>query len=411
MVSKARLPRETARVKGNARRAVSPSGRQISTICRVLNFASNLLRIKKRTSDTAQWRVVYYGFGCIADRAFARRGTRPGNTPVRDQPVEPAMTRRAFTLIELLVVIAIIAILIGLLLPAVQKVREAAARSTCSNNLKQIALSAHNYESANGMLPPGGLYHTTATGTYSSASVPALQGVGTLVHLLPYMEQGNVAAIFANGVAADYLSPKRQYSHVLWNTGPATAAQAKIKTFLCPSDSDVETVPNAAWPVVDVSGGSARLARWYFGPAWGRALGKTSYLGVGGYADAVMPQYSGLLTNRSSVTMSTVADGLSNTLLFGEAIGDPETGTRQYAWSWALAGPLPTAWGGIPAASNVNGWNGFGGKHPGVVQFALGDGSVRAARKYVTGGTPYTTMVYMSGCRDGVNVIPTEFMN
>src|ERR1700743_2206939 len=109
--------------------------------------------------------------------------------------------RRGFTLIELLVVIAIIAILIGLLLPAVQKVREAAARSACSNNLKQIALAAHNYESATGVFAPGALYQMS--GTYTSSTLPTLQGVGTLPHLLPHLEQGNVATIFATSVAPD----------------------------------------------------------------------------------------------------------------------------------------------------------------------------------------------------------------
>jgi prepilin-type N-terminal cleavage/methylation domain-containing protein len=170
--------------------------------------------------------------------------------------------RPGFTLIELLVVIAIIAILIGLLLPAVQKVREAAARTTCSNNLKQIALASMNYESANGVLPPGGLINKNGTtGTFAAYKGP---NTGPLAFMLPYMEQTAIysrvqAAIpslpttptGANGTwyfsdtssAAAWAYCTAPYSSDGNQTGPIQGSEAIIKPYLCPSDDANTALP------------------------------------------------------------------------------------------------------------------------------------------------------------------------
>src|SRR5262245_23647382 len=147
--------------------------------------------------------------------------------------------RRAFTLIELLVVIAIIAVLIGLLLPAVQKVREAAARIQCKNNLKQIALAAHNYESALGKLPPGLLGDR---GAYYPMSLRQGPYVGVLAFLLPYLEQDNVYRLLNVNWDFDFGYPNPGQVNQPWWTDAnnVLAAQARIKTFVCPADDPYE---------------------------------------------------------------------------------------------------------------------------------------------------------------------------
>jgi prepilin-type N-terminal cleavage/methylation domain-containing protein len=308
--------------------------------------------------------------------------------------------RRGFTLVELLVVIAIIAILIGLLLPAVQKVRDAAAKTQCQNNIKQIALAALNYESAQGFLPPGYLGEMTpgAPLTYG------YQYTGVLCYLLPYVEQNAVYTQMMQGLPTDYLSPAKGYPG-WWNYGgPWSVRNTNIKTFICPADG--------APPVQIVW---ALTATWNAGAFWDTTvayfgdpnidpyLGRTNYLGVAGYSGTGTGSdwVAGIFTDRSSVKMAalTSADGANNTLFFGESLGDQDISPRQYALSWIGCGAYPTAWG-LPTGSD-SWWGVFSSYHTGIVQFAYADGSVHALRKPNTGGSDWVNFVFLSGWHDG----------
>jgi prepilin-type N-terminal cleavage/methylation domain-containing protein len=266
-------------------------------------------------------------------------------------------TRSAFTLIELLVVIAIIAILIGLLLPAVQKVREAAARMKCANNLKQIALAGHNYASAQGVLPPG------ITGSPNPHPYSFTQGnfqwMGPLGYLLPYVEQkplfDQIDASTRAGVtwtsswSADQIGPSQWYNYQ--SNGTAiynNLMQSAIPTFLCPSDRQLQQGSSFnGWALIYVdlyfNGSSTLFAQPVGFPPTPPPLGKTNYVGVAGYFGNVnLPStdvFQGVFTNRSKTSLQNItgADGTSNTLMFGECLGDarvvPAGGTPNY-FTW-----------------------------------------------------------------------------
>ncbi|QDU23810.1 DUF1559 domain-containing protein [Urbifossiella limnaea] len=351
--------------------------------------------------------------------------------------------RSAFTLIELLVVIAIIAILIGLLLPAVQKVREAAARSTCSNNIKQMALGIHNYESTYGVMPSVGQCESGNSTTYTVH--------GWSVLILPYIEQNAVYNLFdvnynhfadANyrNATLNAKSRGRAYDDPAHPNG-FLAAQTKIKTYVCPSTP----ISNESRDPVDQTGGidymAAALSDIITNPASG-IVGTR-----GGVADRV----AGAM-NCEGRTINAIQDGSSNTILLIEDAGrafptilpygagstrfsamntpsrpvnNPTTNNRR-VFAWAdpdaatngVSGPsLQT--GGAGQARINNNANPIGGGtvcpwqtnncgpndepfsfHTGGCMAAMGDGSVRFLRDTI----PAVTLKFIVGAEDGQTI-------
>jgi prepilin-type N-terminal cleavage/methylation domain-containing protein len=323
-------------------------------------------------------------------------------------------SRPGFTLIELLVVIAIIAVLIGLLLPAVQKIREAANRMSCQNNLKQLGLAAHNYESANGYLPPGFLgSFSTATPFGQDSDFTAAydgQGVGVLVHLLPYVEQDNLFKLLTADTPADYLDPAKKYPG-FWNYNSWWDNRgARIRTFLCASDQAQAQPWDAFFATYRIDPTTFSVSIISFGDS---TFGRTNFLGIAGYSGLSDDRYRGAFRNRSKEALATMSDGTSNTFLFGEyaSKGPPAAGWQNVSAQWMGAGMFPTAWG---LKQPTNGgpdpyWYRLSSKHPGVVQFGMADGSVRNVKYSVgTSGTAWANFIYASGANDGQVMDPNQ---
>jgi prepilin-type N-terminal cleavage/methylation domain-containing protein/prepilin-type processing-associated H-X9-DG protein len=349
-----------------------------------------------------------------------------------------ADTRSAFTLIELLVVMAIIAILIGLLLPAVQKVREAAARTTCQNNLKQLGLAIHNYAGAYSILP-GAYTKLTADDMDPNAQFAGKRvGLSLLANLLPFMEQ--------DAIYRQLDTSKSEFNTVNIppngpHAGANTAYATVVKSYICPSDPTPPTLDyyNACWGPYGNGGGAACFPGGGGGsnlnPPPGQTWARSDYFPIAGIHNALIDnlglrgrypgdtQFMGTLTDPAFAgpwKIEAVVDGTSNTLFMSETGGKPVgyARTRQIYISEVDGLPVDGsiepvssaggAWGDMfiysalaggqcdntgrrlgPCMINYTSNNEIYSWHTGGVNALFGDGSVR----FLKDSTPAATVI------------------
>lgn len=290
-------------------------------------------------------------------------------------------SRRGFTLIELLVVIAVIAILIGLLLPAVQQAREAARRTQCKNNLKQLGLALHNYHDTHLVFPPGSLRGTGLAW-------------GFVTHTLPYFEQTSVynTIDFSQTDCAVFLIAQQA-------TGRSDAASVLLPILTCPSDplggTQLLSGPNGPSPNTYDTG----------------KLYPSNYIGVAGSKESAawcpyagIADGDGMLYTSSRVRIADITDGTSNTFLLGER--GIEEGLD---WGWPICGGTEceqyiSAERGLTPADNPpntpNIERRFWSWHVGGDHFLMSDGAVR----FLSTSIDYRTFLSLS-TRSGGEVI------
>ena len=317
---------------------------------------------------------------------------------------------RGFTLIELLVVIAILAVLIGLLLPAVQAAREAARRIQCCNNLKQIGLALHNYHDAHGTFPMGYI----ARSRFVDGATDPAPGWGWAAMILPQLEQGPLFNAINSGLAVEV--PQN-----------GTVIRSGVTTYLCPSDP----VPDGPFPVTDAS---ANVLAWMAPTSYAACVGSDlTDTATGLNHDGLG---NGVLFRNSGIRHSGITDGASQTIIVGERAWSIATGP----WAGVVtngvirrgpANPCPTT-GALfyPAATLVQahchmlntdtdtdgGLDDFSSRHPGGANFVFADGSVhflknvlRDAGQRPDGSTISASPAFQAlGTRNGCEVISAD---
>jgi len=285
------------------------------------------------------------------------------------RPPQPQSARRAFTLIELLVVIAIIATLMAMLVPAVQKVRDSAARAQCQNNLKQIGLACHGYHDVKKRLPPGATGPTSvAPPGYPIVTATSNGNLSYAVLILPYVEQKTLY---------DVSSTDQDYTAVV----NGTLLTATVPVYLCPSGT-----------VQDATGAPAGKSLHYVGCLGpdpnGTNVKTTKAYGALGFATA--PSHGtfnnfGIMGVNTKNKLQDVSngDGASNTIMIGELSWKDANSYR--AWSRGWDGNACASAKVMKSNINATAYNGsnnfnevsFGSPHTGGCNFTFGDGSVR----------------------------------